>query len=177
MSGVFAALALTAVLLSDVNIVGFVPLPIVIGLSFYLAYGFIVDALRRPIKMKSWIDVTLILAIAFACARFGYMVGVASGFLCACLLFALNYARVDVIKRRLSRMTFSSNVDRPRQDAQTLRERGDAIQIYWLSGYIFFGSSDRVFESIRADVNAKPPGFMKFVLLDFSGVTGADSPP
>ena len=175
LGGVFAALALLAVLLSDVNIVGFIPLPIVIGLSFYLAYGFIIDALRRPIKMKAWVDVALIVAIAFACARFGYMVGVAAGFLCACLLFALNYARVDVIKRRMSRATFSSNVDRPRQDAQCLRERGDAIQIYWLNGYIFFGSSDRVFERIRADVNAKPPGFVTFVLLDFSAVTGADS--
>ncbi|MBX9759968.1 MAG: cyclic nucleotide-binding domain-containing protein [Beijerinckiaceae bacterium] len=175
LSGVFASLVLIAVLLSDVNIVGFIPLPLVIGLSFYLGYGFITDALRRPIKMGAWVDVALILAIAFACARFGYMVGVAAGFLSACLLFAINYARVDVIKRRLSRATFASNVDRPRQDAGTLRERGDAIQIYWLSGYIFFGSSDRVFERIRADVNAKPQGYVKFVLLDFSAVTGADS--
>lgn len=175
LSGVFASLVLLAVLVSDINIVGFIPLPLVIGLSFYLGYGFITDALRRPIKMGAWVDVALILAIAFACVRFGYMVGVAAGFLSACLLFAINYARIDVIKRRMSRATFASNVDRPRQDARILRERGDAIQIYWLSGYIFFGSSDRVFERIRADVNANPPGFVKFVLLDFSAVTGADS--
>ncbi|MFN3891193.1 MAG: SulP family inorganic anion transporter [Beijerinckiaceae bacterium] len=174
-SGVFAALVLLAVLLTDINVVSFIPLPIVVGLSFFLAYGFIADALRRPLKMRAWFDVGLILAIALACARFGYMVGVAAGFLCACLLFALNYARVDVIKRRLSRTTFSSNVDRPRQDAQTLRERGETIQIYWLSGFIFFGSSDRVFERIRTDVESKPPGYVKFVLLDFSAVTGADS--
>ncbi len=174
LSGAFAAIVLLGILVTNINIVGFVPLPIVVGLSFFLAYGFIGDALRRPLKMKAWLDVALIAAIAFVCARFGYMIGVAAGFLCACLLFAIAYGRVDVVKRRLSRATFASNVDRPRSHAQILRERGEAIQIYWLNGFIFFGSSDRVYQRISRDVEeaAKP---VRFIVLDFSSVTGADS--
>lgn len=175
LSGVFAALVLLGILITNINIVGFVPLPIVVGLSLFLAYGFVGDALRRPLKMKAWLDVALIVAIAFVCARFGYMIGVAAGFLCACLLFAIAYGRVDVVKRRLSRTSFSSNVDRPRSHAQVLRERGEAIQIYWLSGFIFFGSSDRVYQRISSDVEDAPGTPVRFILLDFSAVTGADS--
>lgn len=174
-SGVFAALVLLGILITNINIVGFVPMPIVVGLSFFLAYGFIGDALRRPLKMKAWLDVALIVAIAFVCAKFGYMIGVAAGFLCACLLFAIAYGRVDVVKRRLSRATFSSNVDRPRSHAQILREKGEAIQIYWLSGFIFFGSSDRVYQRISRDVKEAGGRQVRFILLDFSSVTGADS--
>ncbi len=66
-------------------------------------------------------------------------------------------------------------MDRPRSHAQFLREKGEAIQIYWLSGFIFFGSSDRVYQRISRDVEEAGDRQVRFILLDFSSVTGADS--
>ena len=48
---------------------------------------------------------------------------------------------------------------------------GDAIQLYWLSGYIFFGSSEGVFERIRSDIAALPARRIAYVILDFRMVT------
>jgi SulP family sulfate permease len=56
-----------------------------------------------------------------------------------------------------------------------LREAGDAIQIYWLSGYIFFGSSERVFERIRSDIEAQAMQDVDYVILDFRLVSGVDA--
>jgi hypothetical protein len=39
-----------------------------------------------------------------------------------------------------ARAQFASNVDRSQEVSKYLRKAADAIQIYWLSGYIFFGS-------------------------------------
>jgi SulP family sulfate permease len=56
-----------------------------------------------------------------------------------------------------------------------LRESGDTIQLYWLSGYIFFGSSENIFERIRADIIALYPRPVAYVILDFRLVPGADT--
>jgi MFS superfamily sulfate permease-like transporter len=71
---------------------------------------------------------------------YGYLTGILIGVVCACLLFAISYARVGIVRRHLTRAQFASNVDRSQEVSKYLRKAADAIQIYWLSGYIFFGS-------------------------------------
>lgn len=58
---------------------------------------------------------------------------------------------------------------------QHLLIAGDAIQIYWLNGYLFFGSSESLFERIREDVAAILPRRVSYLILDFSMVSGLDS--
>jgi SulP family sulfate permease len=94
---------------------------------------------------------------------------------CACILFAINYARVGVVRRRVTRAQFASYVDRSVEATRYLRESGNAIQLYWLSGYIFFGSSEGLFERIRTDAEACQPDRVDYVILDFSLVSGVDS--
>jgi len=93
----------------------------------------------------------------------------------ACLLFAVSYSRLGVVRRHLTRSEFSSNVERSPQEARALAAKGDAIHIYWLEGYIFFGSSNRVFESVRATVDAQQDPPVAFVVLDCKGVAGFDT--
>jgi len=79
------------------------------------------------------------------------------------------------VRRHATRAQFASNVERPPEALQNLLETGNAIQLYWLSGYIFFGSSEGVFERIRADIASLPSRRIAYVVLDFVMVTGADS--
>jgi MFS superfamily sulfate permease-like transporter len=87
-----------------------------------------------------------------------YLFGVLAGLLCACVMFTISYARLGVVRRHMTRAQFAGYVDRTAEAAAYLRENGDAIQIYWLSGYIFFGSSEGVLERIRGDIEALPRG-------------------
>jgi SulP family sulfate permease len=59
--------------------------------------------------------------------------------------------------------------------SEYLRQSGDSIHLYWLSGYIFFGSSESIFERIRADINGQYPQQVAYVILDFALVAGADT--
>jgi MFS superfamily sulfate permease-like transporter len=104
-----------------------------------------------------------------------YLFGVLAGLLCACVMFTISYARLGVVRRHMTRAQFAGYVDRTAEAAAYLRENGDAIQIYWLSGYIFFGSSEGVLERIRGDIEALPRGRVAYVILDFSMASGADS--
>lgn len=133
------------------------------------------ETLWRPLSQRAWLDLLLAAGIMIVCISYGYLVGVLVGLLCACCLFAISYARIGVVRRHVTRAHFASNVDRSLEAAQYLREVGDAIYLYWLSGYIFFGSSESVFERIRDDIEGLPAGQVAFVILDFGMVSGADS--
>lgn len=175
MSGVACALVLGAVGIANLNLPGVIPIAIVAGLVFFLGVSFVVDALKRPFTQRAWIDLTLSLAIMVACVRYGYLSGVLVGLVGACVLFAISYARLGVVRRHATRTQFASYVDRSTHASTHLRDAGDAIQIYWLSGYVFFGSSEGVFERIRDDIEARPPKTVAYVVLDFGLVSGADS--
>jgi SulP family sulfate permease len=193
-SGVICALVLGAVGLSNFDLPGLTPIPIVAGLVFFLGYTFLADGLWRPYVQRAWLDLTLAAGMMAVCIHYGLLVGVLVGLLCACVLFAISYARCGVVRRHLTRAQFASYVVRSDVASGYLRETGDAIQLYWLSGYIFFGSSESVFERIRTDIEALAhipekwtPVFRKgyaptqeagraaFVILDFGLVSGADS--
>jgi SulP family sulfate permease len=121
----------------------------------------------------------LALLIMAAIVQAGYLTGVVLGFVAACLLFAFSYSRVAVIRRHLTRAEFASNVDRAPASNQRLLEDGDRIHIFWLSGFIFFGSSNGVLEEIRdaliveADGSGKP--HRRFAVLDVTDVSGFDT--
>lgn len=175
MSGAMCALVMGVVGLANVDLPGLIPIPIVAGLVFYLGYTFIIDAFRRPFSQRAWADLCLALGIMIVCVRYGYLAGVLVGVVCACLLFATSYARIGVVRRAVTRAQFASYVQRSTHDSEQLRERGEAIRVYWLSGYMFFGSSESVFERIRGDIEALPPRTVAYVIVDFGMVSGADS--
>ncbi|AMN42849.1 SLC26A/SulP transporter family protein [Rhodoplanes sp. Z2-YC6860] len=174
-SGAVAAAVLGLVAVTNFNLAGIVPLPVIVGLVFYLGYTFIVDTLWRPFEQRAWLDLSLALIIMSVCVLYGYLVGVLAGIVCACVLFAVSYSRRGVVRRHATRATFASYVTRPPELSKYLQEAGAKIQIYWLSGHIFFGSAESLFERVRGDIAKLPPGEPKYLVLDFEMVSGADT--
>ncbi len=174
-SGVACAAVLAAVALLHFDLPALIPLPIAAGLVFQIGWGFLVEAFAKPLAQRDRLNLLLALVIMAACVRYGYLTGILGGLVFACLLFAVSYARLGVVRQHLSRTQFAGNVTRSAAAAQCLADGGEAIQLYWLSGYIFFGSSEGVFERVRRDVRALPPGRVSHVILDFALVTAADA--
>jgi SulP family sulfate permease len=174
-AGAASALVLLAVGLLNLDVLSLIPLSIAAGLVFQLGWGFLVEAFSKSLAQREWLNLALAIVIAVACVRFGYVAGVIGGVVCACLLFAASYARVGVVRQHLSRGQFAGNVNRSTEASKFLSEAGEAIQIYWLSGYIFFGSSEGLFERIRRDFGSLPPGRVSHVILDFGMVPAADA--
>jgi sulfate permease, SulP family len=175
MSGVACAAIMGIVGIAHFDLPGLVPIPLVGGLVFYLGYSFIADALWKPYSQRAWLDLALIVGITIVCLQYGYLVGVLAGLVCACMVFVMSYARLDVIRRHTTRAQIVSHVDRSSESSEYLRQSGDSIQVYWLSGYIFFGSSEGVFARVKADIEALYPQQVAYVILDFGLVSGADT--
>jgi SulP family sulfate permease len=175
MSGVACAATLGFVGIANFDLLGLIPIPLVCGLVFYLGYNFIFDALTRPYRQRAWFDLVLAAVIAVVCLQYGYLVGVLAGLVCACILFTMSYARLGAVRRHAARIEVTSNVIRSKEQADYLRLNGDAIQLYWLSGYIFFGSSEGLFDRIRGDIEKLPSRSVQYVIVDFGLVSGLDS--
>lgn len=91
-------------------------------------------------------------AMMLSIMNFGYLEGIALGVIGACLMFALSYSRIGLVRRHLTRQEFSSNVERAPEQSRLLRREGKRVHVFWLSGFIFFGSSNGLFERIRGSI-------------------------
>lgn len=174
-SGVIASLVIVAIVLTGLDLPGLVPVPILAGLLMYLGLVVLNEVLLRSPAHRAWLDFGLALVIMAAIVALGYLAGVVFGFIAACLTFAFSYSRIAVIRRHLTRVVYASNMDRSAGAERQLQEEGERIQIFWLAGFIFFGSSNGVFETIRAALEKSHKARQRYAVLDFAEVSGLDT--
>ncbi|MEZ5925164.1 MAG: SulP family inorganic anion transporter [Hyphomicrobiaceae bacterium] len=175
LAGVFAALVIAAVLLSGIDAAGFVPVPLLAGLLAFLGVLMLAQTLMRAPAQRSVTELSLALVIMLVILWFGYLVGVVLGIVGACLMFAFSYSRIGVVRRHLTRAEFQSNLERSSEEKTLLSEEGGRIHLFWLSGFVFFGSSNSVFEEIRRAIDGQQQPPIRMIILDLGGVTGFDT--
>ena len=174
LSGLLAAAFAGLALLLHIDIADVFPIPVLAALALYLGFVLLVDSFRQPWLQRAWFDLGAALAIMLICLRFGPMAGVVSGIVVACIVFSYSYARISPIKRHATAASVSSHVEREKEQAWLLRRYGDAIHVYWVSGYLFFGSSDRLLEEVRRRLDVQGSK-VEYIVLDMAGVPGMDS--
>ncbi|MEM8744003.1 MAG: SulP family inorganic anion transporter [Pseudomonadota bacterium] len=174
-SGVAAAAFTALVLFFGADVARLIPTPLLGGLLAYLGLVVLMEALLRSPAQRSLTEGLLAGAIMVAIVYAGYLPGVMLGIVGACLLFAISYSRIGVVRRHLTRLEFASNVERSPEEASLLREHGAQIHVLWLAGFIFFGSSNRLFEFVRHTMDVQSDPKVRFLVLDFSRVPGLDT--
>ncbi|HDO52337.1 MAG TPA: cyclic nucleotide-binding domain-containing protein, partial [Rhizobiales bacterium] len=174
-SGVAASGFVALVLFFGADVASYVPTPLLGGLLAYLGLVVLNEALIRSPAQRSRMETLLAGAIMAVIIYSGYLLGVVLGIVGACLLFALSYSRIGIVRRHLTRLNFASNVERSPHETALLKEHGEQIHVLWLSGFIFFGSSNRLFEFIKSVMDAQENPKVRFLVLDFGAVPGLDT--
>jgi SulP family sulfate permease len=173
-AGTVVGLGCALVLFSGADAGAVVPKAVLGGMLAYLGIIMIVDLAATPTQ-HSWTEWLLIVAMTLVIVNFGYFMGVLLGIIGACLMFALSYSRIGVVRRHLTRSDFSSNVERAPEQSRLLQDEGERVHVFWLSGFIFFGSSNGLFERIRRVIDSQEEKPVGYVVLDFTGVPGLDT--
>ena len=155
------------ILFSGADVGSVVPKAILGGMLAYLGAVIIFELWQAPAQ-SSWMEWALTGVMTLVIINFGYFMGVVVGVIGACLMFALSYSRIGVIRRHLTRQEFSSNVERSPEQTRLLREEGKRVHVFWLSGFIFFGSSNGLFERIKRVIEVQRDKPVGYVVLDFS---------
>lgn len=172
-----AALVLAGLLAVGPAALDLVPRPVLAGVLLWLGGSVLLRWVWQERRRLTPADQALLIGIALLVVVQGYLVAVVAGIVAACLIFAVAYARVRTVRRAATRTTTPSRVDRAEWESRFLTERGDAIRIYWLQGFLFFGTAHALLARLRGDVSARRAGEAKrtVVLFDAAQVTGIDS--
>jgi SulP family sulfate permease len=173
--GLISAGACLALLIFGTAVLGYIPKFILGGILVYTGLAFltewIFDAYFRLTREDYFVVVLILAVVAVA----GYLQGVGTGIIVATLLFVFKYSSVNVISSVLSGESHHSTVDRSPVENRLLHTVGGQIYILRLKGFIFFGSADKILQTIRErDADPAQPR-LAYVILDFQQVSGLDT--
>jgi sulfate permease, SulP family len=172
-AGLVAALVPLAAAVFGASVVGLIPRMILGGVLVFLGLAFIIEWVWDKRRLLPPLEYAVVLAILAAVIVWGFLIGVVIGIVLAAVLFAISYGRIELVHEVAFGETYRSNVDRPATERNELRELSDRVQILRVSGFVFFGSANRLLERIRRRVEgATPP---RFLVIDLWRVTGVDS--
>lgn len=173
--GLLVALVQLVALFYAMAIVSLVPNIVAAGLVLYYGADLIRDwlvATRKTFSHREWGVVVLIVTISIF---YGFLVAILAGFLIATILFVYSYSKASVIRNVTTLARLSSTTDRAPEEMLELSDIGKLVQVIQLQGFLFFGTSEQVVDSIRAAVNTTSTKPLRSVILDFARVTDIDS--
>ena len=152
----------------------FTPLPILGAILLQLGVSMLDEWLIKGARTMQRADYIQLVIIFLTIVFFDFVAGVIVGIVVACVTFAVNTARIRLIKHGMDRSNFASRVDRSADHAEALRRHGAGIQIMWLHGFIFFGSAHHLLTHIKTALSANGNS-RQSLILDFRQVLGIDS--
>ena len=173
-AGLIAAAVPLAAVVFGASVVGLIPRMIVGGVLVFLGLAFIVEWVWDKRKLLPPLEYAVVVVILVGIIVWGFLVGVVIGLVLAVVLFAISYGRIELVREVAFGETYRSNVDRPATERAELRGLSDRVQILRVSGFVFFGSTNRLLERVRhrMELAATPP---RFLVIDLRRVTGVDS--
>src|SRR5262249_42415946 len=149
-----------------------IPFPLVGAMLMQLGATVLYEWLIQGWRRMPRTDYALVVVIMLVIVAWDFVAGIAVGVVAACVIFAISSSRVRVVKRGLSRSEYGSRVDRPPEQHKQLLDHGQAIQIMWLHGFVFFGSANRLLQDVKEIVTSQKSGACRMVILDFHQVLG-----
>ncbi len=153
----------------------YIPKLVLAGVIFYIGLALLYEWTYQAWFKFPRVDFAIIVVILAVVALRGFLEGVAVGVAAAIVLFVINYSRISVVKHTLSGADFRSRFNRSLDQRAILDVQGQQLHILELQGFIFFGTANNLYEQVKKRVldQSLPPA--RFVILDFSRVTGLDS--
>ena len=157
------------------SVLSYFPKPVLGGVLFFVGLTFLTEWTVDAWFKLSRADYAIVLLILVVIATAGVVEGVGVGVGLTIIRFVISYSRIPVVRNTLSGRNFASNVDRPWAERRILQVRGHWLHILELQGFIFFGTANRVLESVRQRLESPGLPPPRFAVLDFRQVQGLDA--
>ncbi|MCW7754376.1 SulP family inorganic anion transporter [Desulfobotulus sp. H1] len=169
--GITAALLLTCALFFGGQILSVFPKGLLGGFLLLLGISFISDFIVDTRSRMPLADYSVILFVFAIIGIFGYLEGVLFGLLASLVLFVVRFSRIPALAQSQSLEKEQSTKQRSLPHRRMLIQNGHRVQIFHLTGYLFFGSVSTLTTAIMKKTENQDT---RFVLISFEGVTGFD---
>lgn len=148
------------------------PRGLVAGILWYVGFDLMLAALwdfGRRIPRR---DKVLVCAIPLVAVTLGVLPALGLGLVTACLLFVVVYAQIDVVRLFTTAAHLKARVERSPQERAVLQRLGDRIHVYELTGFLFFGTAQRLLGRLKESLQGGAPPAV--VILDVRRIVGLD---
>ena len=174
-SGFLAGTICLAILVWGTNSLGYVPIPLLGALLLQSGLGMLTDWLYLGWSRMQRSDYFQMIVILLSIVGWGFMPGIGVGILAACVTFAINSSRINLVKSELTRSDYASRVERSTRQQELLSDHGQGIRIMLLQGFVFFGSVNRLLLDIKSIFSRQNQDPCRMIILDFRQVLNIDS--
>ncbi len=172
--GIVTGAVAVAALIFSPQLFAIAPAPLFGALLMWLGVSLLIDWVVKPFRTLNRSEYGIILLILAVSIAAGFPAGIVTGLLAALVLFVFEYGRVEGVRFIATGHDYRSRMLSDERRV-ALEPHGNAIVVMKLSGFIFFGTSDRIIQKISERVLAAAAEPIRFIVMDFRRVTGIDS--
>jgi len=169
--GFFTGLGFLALILFMAPVAAILPVSMFAGIILHVAiFGmFDKDILLWMKTPSSRVSAVIALVVITVTIFYDLMVAVGLGVVLAVIEFMREQASSAVVHRRWTATERLSMRRRPLSQQTLLKEHGDSITVYELKGTLFFGTTDRLFDTVANDLKQT-----LFIIFDMRRVGQVD---
>lgn len=169
-SGLFEGCFVLLVFVLFGNLVGWLPLAALAGVLMVVACRMFDWNCFQLLRSRSTIlDFVVIWAVIFTAVQFSLIAASGTGLALAVLIFLRDQVRSPVLHRKTYGNEISSKKNRLPAETHALEEYGRQTVICELQGTLFFGTADRLYVELEADLKR-----CRFIILDMRRVRSVD---
>jgi SulP family sulfate permease len=173
MSGIFVALVSISMLFLGGSFIAYIPKFILGGLMLNLGGNLFRQWIFESRRRIPTLEYMALLAVTIVIIKWGFVAGVLIGIVTGCMMFAFSASQTNCIKFNFDGAEYSSSLDRSPEELAILASCRDEIQGIVLQSYLFFGSTNRLYDFVKKLFVSRPR--CRFLLFDFNSVNGIDS--
>lgn len=174
-TGLLVAGVCGVILVFGATVLSAIPIPLFGGLLLWMGGGLLYQWLFAVFGKLSSGEYLIVVLIVLLMITVGLLEGIVIGIVATAALFAVEYARVSVVKYEVTGESYRSRVEQNPDDHAYLLRKGTQIHLLRLQGFIFFGSVDQLCRQVRGCFAADGAARGRFLVLDCRDVTGFDS--
>ncbi|NND81547.1 MAG: SLC26A/SulP transporter family protein [Gammaproteobacteria bacterium] len=157
------------------EIVAHTPKMVLGAMLVYIGLGFVSEWLIDGYKKFGAFEYSVIPIILLVSVFAGFLQSIVAGIVAAIVLFVIKYSRINIIRYQASGVDIRSNLVRDQTQNAILQKHGNQVRLFKLQGFLFFGTAGTLYRELLESVNKPENENLRYVILDFSQVIGADS--
>ncbi len=127
--------------------------------------------IRKRTALK---DLLVVGVVTIITVVFDLMIAVGIGFMISALLFLRELIAAKVYRKKFRCDTIHSKRIRTEMEMQVLREHGNEILVYELSGNLFFGTADKLSNDVEAEMGSARVIVFDLKRVETIDITGAE---
>jgi SulP family sulfate permease len=174
LAGILMGLFIAAIFFLGGQILSYVPKFVAGGMILFIGLSLLAEWLVDARKSFPLIDYLIVISILMIIEFIGFLEGVGAGIFASVIIFVIRYSSINLVKNAGDGNRFRSSKDRPIPDQRLLDHYGHQSLILQLQGFIFFGTANSLYETIRSYVDSTETP-LQFIMLDLALVRGIDS--